>query len=192
LIWFAHAVRTDLARYLDGRPPSVWNTLVAIFRYEGLQAMLVYRFGRLLFSRKRKPWWWPVLILGVPLYAAGALYVRKCFGISLHMSARIGAGCSILHFGAIDIRNCRLGAGCSLGQQTAIGPESGAPGPLFGDGVWIGAHSTILAPVTIGDGATIAPGSRVMRNVPKRSLVVGDPARLVSRSYDNTKMHPNG
>jgi putative colanic acid biosynthesis acetyltransferase WcaB len=190
--WFAYVVRTDFDRYLNGRTMGVRNALGAIFRNEGLQAMLVYRFGRLLFARKRRLWWWPALILGAPVYALGALYVRKCFGINLYMSARIGAGCSILHFGAIEVRNCCLGEGCSIAHQTTIGRESGAPGPQVGDGVWIGPHSTILAAVTVGDGATIAPGSRVIRNVPKRSLVVGDPARIVSRSYDNTAMHPQG
>jgi len=42
--------------------------------------------------------------------------------------------------------------------------------------------------VKVGDGATIAPGARVTRNVPKQSLVVGDPARIVSRSYDNKEI----
>ena len=37
-------------------------------------------------------------------------------------------------------------------------------------------HSTILPGVTIGDGAVIAAGSVVTKDVPARTLVAGNPA----------------
>jgi acetyltransferase-like isoleucine patch superfamily enzyme len=44
------------------------------------------------------------------------------------------------------------------------------------DNVWIGINATILKGVTVGEGAVIAAGSVVTRDVPARSLVAGVPA----------------
>ena len=49
----------------------------------------------------------------------------------------------------------------------------------IGNDVWIGGHSTILPGVTIGDGAVIAAGSVVTKDVPPRSLVAGNPAKVM-------------
>jgi serine O-acetyltransferase len=183
-------LREDFESYRRGPITGAANACVTIFNNPGLQAVLVYRFGRFLFLRRRYVWWWPLLILGAPVYALGALFVRQCFGIRLLMSARIGSGFSVAHFGGVEIQNCRLGERCAVAQQTKVGSPDSTPGPQIGNGVWIGAHAKILAPVTVGDGATIAPGARVIRNVPKQSLAVGDPARIVSRSYDNRRLLP--
>jgi len=49
---------------------------------------------------------------------------------------------------------------------------------VVGDGCWIGARSTILGGVTIGEGAVVAAGSLVNKAVPAHSLVAGVPARV--------------
>ena len=49
----------------------------------------------------------------------------------------------------------------------------------IGNDVWIGGHSTILPGVTIGDGAVIAAGSVVTKDVSPRSLVAGNPAKVM-------------
>ncbi|MHB8813206.1 MAG: serine O-acetyltransferase [Steroidobacteraceae bacterium] len=164
----------------------------AVRRYPGLQALLVYRFGRMLLGCTRRPWCWPLLPPAAVLYLVAAATVRACYGIRIFQSAQIGAGCSILHFGGIEIANCRLGENCSLAQGTRIGSRADARGPTVGDTVWIGAHATVLGPVSIGDGATIGPGSRVIRAVPERALVLGNPARIVFRAFDNSGIQPHG
>lgn len=45
-------------------------------------------------------------------------------------------------------------------------------------GASIGANATILPGVTIGEGAMVGAGSVVTRDVPPRTLVVGNPARV--------------
>ncbi|MFL1550955.1 transferase [Pseudomonas sp. ArH3a] len=47
---------------------------------------------------------------------------------------------------------------------------------VVGDGCWVGAKSIILGGVTIGDGAIIAAGAVVTRDVPAHTLVAGVPA----------------
>lgn len=53
----------------------------------------------------------------------------------------------------------------------------------IGDYVWIGASAIILPGVTIGDGAMVAAGSVVTKDVSARMIVAGNPAREL-RSVD--------
>ena len=45
------------------------------------------------------------------------------------------------------------------------------------DGVWIGWNATILKGVRVGEGAVVAPGALVNRDVPAGAHVAGNPAR---------------
>ncbi len=49
------------------------------------------------------------------------------------------------------------------------------------DGASLGANSTIVCGITIGEYAMVAAGSVVTRDVPSYTLVMGNPARVVSR-----------
>jgi UDP-2-acetamido-3-amino-2,3-dideoxy-glucuronate N-acetyltransferase len=50
-------------------------------------------------------------------------------------------------------------------------------------GARIGANATIVCGVRIGAGALVGAGSVVTRDVPPKALVVGNPARVVRRSF---------
>lgn len=50
---------------------------------------------------------------------------------------------------------------------------------VIGDHVWIGMNVIVLKGVTIGEGAVIAAGSVVNKDVPSHSLVAGVPAKVV-------------
>ena len=52
-------------------------------------------------------------------------------------------------------------------------------GVSIGANVWIGMNSLILKGVTIGDGAIVAAGSVVVRDVPPKAVVAGVPAKVV-------------
>lgn len=49
----------------------------------------------------------------------------------------------------------------------------------IGDDVWIGANSIILPGVSIGEGAVIAAGSVVTKNIPAFSYAAGIPAQII-------------
>ena len=56
---------------------------------------------------------------------------------------------------------------------------------VIGNDVWIGQNAVILPGVHIGDGAIIGANSVVGRNVAPYSIVVGNPAKLLRKRFDD-------
>lgn len=81
-------------------------------------------------------------------------------------------------------------AGSVLIQDTDFHPtldENGRERPFvkpitIGNHVWICAKATILKGVTIGDGAIIAAGAVVTKDVPPHCLVGGNPGRVIKEN----------
>lgn len=97
----------------------------------------------------------------------------------------INSGCCFQDQGGIVI-----GDGTLIGQQVVIATlnhdfaqESRAdmfPRPVWiGNRVWIGAHATICPGVTIGDNAIIGAGAVVTKDIPKNTIAVGNPAKVI-------------
>ncbi len=63
--------------------------------------------------------------------------------------------------------------------QTASFPAAKLPLPVIGHDVWIGERVTLRGGITIGDGAIIAAGAVVVRDVPPYAIVGGVPARTI-------------
>lgn len=53
---------------------------------------------------------------------------------------------------------------------------------IIEDNVWIGLNAIILKGVTIGEGAIIAAGAVVTKDVPAYSIVAGVPARIIRKN----------
>ncbi|MGZ4106010.1 MAG: DapH/DapD/GlmU-related protein, partial [Tumebacillaceae bacterium] len=54
----------------------------------------------------------------------------------------------------------------------------------IGNNVWIGCRVMILKGVTIGDGAVIAAGSVITKDVPPYTVVGGNPARVLKENVN--------
>jgi acetyltransferase-like isoleucine patch superfamily enzyme len=84
-----------------------------------------------------------------------------------------------------------IGSGCNIAWNVQILDTDfhavhvdGQPQPhtapiVIGDHVWIGTNSLVLKGVTVGDGAVVAAGSVVTKDVPASTLVAGVPAKPV-------------
>ncbi len=79
-----------------------------------------------------------------------------------------------------------IGPGCYItdhdhgfepGRKVHEQPLISAP-TRIGRDCWLGAHVVVLKGVTIGDGAVIATGTVVTKDVPPGSVMAGIPARL--------------
>lgn len=55
---------------------------------------------------------------------------------------------------------------------------------VIGNDVWIGAYTRIMEGVTIGDGAIVAAGALVTKDVPPYAIVGGVPAKLIRYRFD--------
>ena len=97
----------------------------------------------------------------------------------------LNSGCCFQDQGGITI-----GDGALIGHQVVLAtlnhdlnPErrkSMKAAPIvIGKNVWIGAHATVLAGVSIGDNAVIAAGAVVTKDVPPMTVVAGIPAKTV-------------
>lgn len=54
---------------------------------------------------------------------------------------------------------------------------------IIGDDVWIGARSTILSGVSIGQGAIVAAGTVVAKSIPPYAIVGGVPAKIIKYRF---------
>lgn len=184
-------IRADMLRVHRRREPlRAKDILRLLWINQGLQALVIYRFGRWLSTLHKRRFGWATATPLYPVYSLLAACMRAAYGIHLEQSAEIAPGLYIGHFGGIEVRHCRIGPRCAIHQQVKLGPAKsdmlGAEkGPVVGEGVWIGAHAQICADVSVGDGATIGAATVVTRDIPGHCLALGDPGRIVQRDYDN-------
>jgi len=81
--------------------------------------------------------------------------------------------------------NTIIGNGAFIGPHAVLTndryPPLGRPelrGPVLRDRAVIGANATVLPGITIGEGACVAAGAVVTRNIPPRKMAIGVPARV--------------
>jgi virginiamycin A acetyltransferase len=56
---------------------------------------------------------------------------------------------------------------------------------VVGNDVWTGHNATIMPGIAIGDGAIVATGAVVTKDVPAFSIVAGNPARMVKMRFSD-------
>ena len=116
----------------------------------------------------------------------------------LRPESRVGAGAKVGNF--VEMKKTHLGEGSKAGHLSYLGDATIGPEVNIGAGTitcnydgthkhptrieagaFIGSHSTLVAPVTVGAGAYVAAGSAVTEDVPADSLAMGR-ARQVTKA----------
>ena len=98
--------------------------------------------------------------------------------------SRIGAGSKVNHLSYIG--DTTMGREVNIGAGTITCNYDGAykHQTLIGDRVFVGSDSQLVAPVSIGENATIGAGSTITRDVPADGLTL---SRSKQRSLENWK-----
>ena len=109
--------------------------------------------------------------------------------IDLAEGANVGFNCEIFSASHVRIgRNALIAAYCYLiggdqdfsdASRPVIEQARKSAGITVGDGAWLGAGAKVLDGVEIGANAVIGAGAVVRESVPERATAVGVPARVV-------------
>ena len=95
----------------------------------------------------------------------------------------IGLGSKANHFTYLG--DAEIGAGSNIGAGTITCNYDGANKfkTIIGDQAFIGSNSSLVAPVKIGNGATVGAGSTITRDVEDNSLAVERSKQFAKENY---------
>lgn len=125
-----------------------------------------------------------------PIGVISRIYLKKLsykYGFQIPIKTEIGKGFYIGHRGPVVINSeAKIGENCNIAHNTTIGQTNRGKlkgCPTLGNNVWIGTGSVIVWKVKIGDNVLIAPNTFVNMDIPKDSLVIGNPAKIVKKKH---------
>lgn len=112
--------------------------------------------------------------------------------IMVHKDARLEIGNNTyLNGGTIDCSyNISIGNDCAIADGVQIMDNSwhsvysSAGEVKIGNKVWLATNAMILPGVTIGNGAIVAAGAVVTKDVPAKCMVAGVPARVIKENVE--------
>lgn len=98
-------------------------------------------------------------------------------------NAVIGAETKISHLAYLG--DCDVGEGCDIGCGTVTVNYDGVKKfrTKIGAGAFIGCNTNLVAPVTVGQGAYVAAGSTITRDVPSQSLAIARSQQTVKNQW---------
>jgi len=113
------------------------------------------------------------------------IYINCGKNINLGKNVFINFDCTFLSLGGITIEDDVL-----IGPKVSLITESHPLNPQHRNGIyakpihikknaWIGADTTILPGVIIGENAVVAAGAVVSKDVPDNTIVAGIPAKII-------------
>lgn len=132
-------------------------------------------------------------------FSLGEYAIIECTGVlrDLGESLTVGNNVGINHYCYIGVRGkITIGDNVIFGPRVSVFSENHnfdrldipikdqgetRKDTLIGNDVWIGAGSIILSGVKIGDGAIIAAGSVVNKDVSSNTIVAGVPAKIIKK-----------
>ena len=102
----------------------------------------------------------------------------------------VGLGSKVNHLTYIG--DSQIGAGVNIGAGTITCNYDGANKhtTVIGDNAFIGSNSALVAPVTIGKGATIGAGSVIRKDTPDEQLTLTGSKQVTISNWERPKKQP--
>jgi len=102
----------------------------------------------------------------------------------------VGLGSKVNHLTYIG--DSQIGAGVNIGAGTITCNYDGANKhtTVIGDNAFIGSNSALVAPVTIGKGATIGAGSVIRKDTPDDKLTLSGGKQVTISNWERPKKQP--
>ena len=164
-----------------------------------MRNLLAKLFGRKYFIHKTVTIWNKknlILKNNAQIYEYVIIRAREN-DVIVGQNTQIGPFCVILVGDGVEIGdNVLIGPHCvfAAGQhnykqleQPMIEAGGISKGKIrVGNDVWIGANTTIIDGVTVGDGAVIGANSFVNKDVESFGIYAGAPAKKIANRHDNT------
>lgn len=175
-------LKEDINAFLE-RDPAARNGFEIFMLYPGFRAIRMYR-------RAHKHY------LKGHFFRARLISQRAArkTGIEIHPGAKIGRRFVIDHgVGIVIGETAEIGDDVLIYQGVTLGgtgKDVGKRHPTVGNRVMISAGAKVLGPINIGDGARIAAGAVVLKDVPAESTVVGVPAKVVKQNGKRVQKAP--
>ena len=167
-------IRGDIYAALN-RDPALKRSKISrfeLFLYQGLHAIVLYRFAHFL---------WNLSIPFIPRLISQL--ARFLTGIEIHPGAQIGKGCFIDHGSGVVIGETAIvGENALIYHQVTLGGtslEATKRHPTIGNDVMIGAGAKLFGPIKVGNNCQIGGGTVLTKDIPDNSIVVGNPARTI-------------
>lgn len=106
---------------------------------------------------------------------------RSITGVEIHPAAKIGRRLTIDHgMGVVIGETSIIGDDVLIYHGVTLGSKTGVKGkrhPTIGNNVILGAQSTIIGNITIGDNSRVGAATVVLHDVAPGITVVGNPAK---------------
>lgn len=192
------AIREDIDRYVAAAERDGLSRVLARLRVPvSLKVVAVanYRLSHLFLTRVR-PRALGRLLGGLSF--VGQRVLSALTGLEIDPHAHIGPGLMIPHDGHVVLGPVRVGRNCTISHSVTLGQGLQGDGPahedtpVLGDRVWVGPGAVIAGPIQVGSDASIGANSVILRDVPPRGVVLGVPARLLSRKGSFTQIYYRG
>ena len=99
----------------------------------------------------------------------------------------VGQGSKVPHLSYVG--DAEIGEGSNIGAATVFVNYDGVEKhrTVIGEGVRTSVHSTLVAPLTVGDGATIGAGSVITEDVEAGALAIARPRQTTIPGYAERK-----
>lgn len=165
-----HTKKLSYFQSIKNRDPAARNSFQILFTYPGVKALVYYRVAHFLFSK------WRAKTLAELI----SCHARKVTGIEIHPGARIGKRLFIDHgSGTVIGETAIIGDDCLIHHGVTLGSTGSKTighrrHPELKNNVMIGAHATLIGPITIGDNAKIGANTLILKNVEKNEVVKAD------------------